>query len=514
MFKYLAVLLCLTIHWISEAQLTPGQYTLKKEVIGQRFNATEIYGKTFRFSHNFYDAFYDSTSNRLFFSTRAKDASGKVYSNIAFQYCLDVETDSILWTNEAHKFDITKTNDYLFFSNDEKTTRFNKRSGFEQYDYPSRIFFTDARNKLGFCFNKSGSVNGSENLKCIYLEDGNVKWMNTINRDFDWNEIKYLNDSILLIASGGLHGVNLKTGDTWSHPLITGDTQLKKFVFSPIAPESSTLGKDPFLSSPLENVVTQLSSNILIDQDRIYLAGKDNLICVNTKGELLWRYDLTANPASKSFLYINGNDLSLFNLGVASFKDRIIEYGKPFLTGLDKLTGKVSFNQSLSIFSSPVDFRIMDTTLFVATREKMYQFNIANGNMMYMLEFNEQQYGRFTGFIDGDKYYVEKEGFYVSLNFINDKSTYFKTDHGKVYGLEKNEILYEYQISELFELDKKTDRYRFLNKKDESYVVSPNWELLARLKTGSNVMQIKNKIYYPAERKLHIISLNDVSHEK
>jgi hypothetical protein len=485
-------------------------YSKKQTEIGSRTDLKPVQATTFSFSAPFYDAFYDSTTSRLFFSTRAKDPTGKVFSNNAFQYCLDVTNDSILWINDVKKYDISRINDYLFFSGEEKTSRFNKKSGFEQYEYPSKIVFTDAKNKIGLSFNKLNSINSVENLKCISLDDGNLKWSCDITRQFDWNEARYLNDSILLIAASGLHGVNIKNGTTWSHPLITGDDKMKKFVFSPITEESSTLGKASFVSSPLESVVTQISSNILVEEDRIYFAGKDKLICVNHSGKLIWSSDISVSPTGKSFLFINGNDISLFNLGVAAFKERIVDYGKPYLIGMNKMTGAVNFNQSLSIFNSPVDFKISNGTLFVSTREKMYQFNIANGDMLFMLEFNERQYGRFQGFVDGDNYFVEKEGFYVSLNFINDKSTYFMTDHGKIYGLEKNEIAYEYQVAELFELDKKYKNVRLLNQKDNTWVVSKNWELMAKLKTGTKVIIANNKLYYPVGRLLHVIRLNDL----
>lgn len=503
---------CLIVHLGAISQTN--FYTKKQNSIGQTNALVPISATTFSFGYSFYDALYDSTSKRLYFSTRAKDATGKVFTNTAYQFCLDVSNDSIVWTNEVHKFELSKINHYLFYSNETKTGRFNKRSGFEQYEYPSRIFFTDDATQLGLTYNNKGNADGEERLKCLQLEDGSLRWSSAISRAFDWNEVKYLNDSVLLVAASGIHGIHLRTGKTWSHPLITGDTNLKRMVFSPITPESSTLGKPPFLGSPLENVVTQLSSNILMDGNRIYYAGKDKLLCLDDKGQLLWSTDISVSPTSKSFLFINGNDLSLFNLGVASFKDRIIEYGKPYLIGMDKLSGKVNFNQSLSLFNSPVDFKIEANTLFVATREKMYQFNIANGDMMYMLEFNERQYGRFLGFVDGNSYCVEKEGFYVTLNFINDKSIYFKTDHGKVYGLEKNEIAYEYQISELFELDVKTKNYRLLNQKDDTYIVSSNWELVAKLKTGSKAMYLNDKLYYPVGRQLHVIKLNEIQHGK
>ncbi len=508
MFKYTSIF-CLIV-CLSWAQRPSNYYSKSQTVIGSKINQSPINATTFTFKNSIYDLFHDSLTNKLFFTTRAKDPTGKVYTNTAFQFCLDADSDSILWVNEARKFEITKTNDYLFFSSDEKTGRFNKRSGFEQYEYPSKIVFADAKNKIGLSFNKLNSINNTENLKCINLEDGNIKWSSDITRMFDWNEVKYLNDSILLIAASGLHGVNVKNGQTWSHNLITGDDKLRKFIFSPITAESSTLGKPSFVSSSLEYVATQISSNILVDGDYIYFAAKDKLICVNNSGKLIWSTDLSASPTSKSFLFINGNDLSLFNLGVASFKDRIIEYGKPYLIGMNKLTGSVNFNQMLSIYNSPVDFKIINGMLFVSTREKMYQFNISNGNMEFMLEFNEQQYGRFLGFVDGDDYYVEKEGFYVNLNFINDKSTYFKTDHGKVYGLEKNAIAYEYQISELYELDKRYKKLRFLNQKDDTYVVSANWELLAKFKTGTKCIFIKDKLYYPVGKQLHVIKLNDL----
>jgi hypothetical protein len=101
---------------------------------------------------------------------------------------------------------------------------------------------------------------------------------------------------------------------------------------------------------------------------------------------------------------------------------------------------------------------------------------------------------------------VEKEGYFVPLNFINDNVIYFKSSHGKVYGVEGGQIQYEYHESELYQYDTKLVGFRFIKQKFKSYILNANFELVAILDTQDPSFVIKDKLYYKSGRKLNVLS--------
>ena len=49
-----------------------------------------------------------------------------------------------------------------------------------------------------------------------------------LNGGCGWNDILYLNDSIVLIVAAGLHAINIKNGTGWDYIAITGKKGSKR----------------------------------------------------------------------------------------------------------------------------------------------------------------------------------------------------------------------------------------------------------------------------------------------
>src|SRR5690606_30323009 len=88
------------------------------------------------------------------------------------------------------------------------------------------------------------------------------------------------------------------------------------------------------------------------------------------------------------------------------------------------------------------------------------------------------KYGEFVEFINGDEYYVLKEGYFVPLNFINDNPIYFRADNNKIYGLMGEELTYEYHFTELYKLDRKYRNKTILTNPQKTLITNGIFELL------------------------------------
>lgn len=466
-----------------------------------------ITAKTFSLSAPLYDYQSDTASNQLIFSTRKKDPSGRLYINKGFIAGLNCATDSINWLYESLRFDLNLTGDFLLFSNEAKTSRYDKKHGFEVYDFRDRIVYAIPANSSGLTYDDPKKP---DELNCISLLNGAVYWKANLSHKEDWMDVKYLNDTTIIIAANGLHAINIHTGLLWSHPLVTAEKNQKTLVFSVVHKENVQKINSSHKTTKEDNLLTHLGSNILIDGDVVYFAGKEKIIAVKASGELLWELDLKELPISKMIVTKSGSAITLINLGLSQFKDNYVLYGKPFVMNIDANTGKINSQSKFTSSENLIDFLPQKQSYLLADKKNIIQTNSNNESFENLIPLDDHKYGRFVEFINGDEYYVEKEGYYVPLNFINDNVVYFKTENNKVYGVDKVDVQYEYHFTELFKRDKvykdKTVIFNFKN----TYVINKNFELLATLNLVEQSIVMKNKIYFFGGRLLNIVDLDDL----
>ncbi|MCW3077016.1 MAG: hypothetical protein JWO32_1625 [Bacteroidetes bacterium] len=468
---------------------------------------TTLTAKTYSFNLPLYKIVTDTVSGNLYISTRQKDAGDRFYTNKGYHLILN-KNDSACCVLEESKLDLTLAADYLLLSSDTKSARINRKFGYEQFEYPSKILYPILKNNSGLTYNPTTKVNGQVSLSCISLNDGSVLWSAPVNKEHDWNDIVFLNDSVLLLAAGGLHAINIQRGLAWSYSLTTHQRNSKPYIYSLLNPITAQKYFSQPYTSDEEGRVNQLASNILITDSLIYFASANKLIALNKTGKLIWEKNMSGYPMSKCVLQQHNNKLLLINLGVARYNENLVVYGNPFVCAFNKFSGDVimevknELKNLLDITDSQGSKLLADKNLIIeVTRDAQVKTRI---------DLTEEKFGNFLEFINGNTYFVEKEGFYVPLNFINDNVIYFKTDHGKVFGMSNNNVEYEYHFTELYQLNKKIDGKTLISQKNKSLLLSSNYEPLQIFNTGEKALFHNNKIYFPEGRLLYIMNVNEL----
>jgi outer membrane protein assembly factor BamB len=501
----------LLIAFLGQGQDLSKSYRVVTTDLGQLYDGSQITVKTYSFNYSIYNKQIDTVKKNIYFTVREKDASGKFYKNNGYQFAFDLNKDTIAWVNDVRKFDIAQDmHDDLMISSEVNTSRFNKTTGLEQYQHATRLVYSDEKYKIGLTYSIPVKPTDKKVLKGVNIETGAQLYTTDIPNDFDWVEAIKANDSILLISSSGLYGLNIRSGATWSLGDITGEKNKQKLIQSIMNPNAFRVRQTSFLASPFDDVISQVCSNILLSGENALFAGKNNLYSVNVNsGKTNWKLDISKYNVSKSALFVQNGKLYMLNLGVANFKENQIIYGAPFLMQVDLSSGAMNFNNPLPMFAYPVDFQIGSTDLVLAGRNNLYFINLSDGKFFNEIDVNELRYGNFSEFVSGNDYYVEKEGYFVPLNFINDNVVYFHSTHGKVYGVEGGRIQYEYHESELYKYDAKFSGFRLIEQKFKTYVLNQNFELVAVLDMEEPSTVVKDKLFFFSGRKLHILSANN-----
>ena len=466
-----------------------------------------IVAKTFNFNYPVYNYKLDTLTNQLIFSARQRgDAGGSLYLSRGFFGAISCPHDSINWVNESSLFDLNITGNNLLVSNDVKTVKYNKIHGYDEIRYDARIIHTSSKYNRGLMYSKTEE----DVVNCVSLAAGNITWSCTIPKNEDWVDTKQLNDSVLLIAANGLHAVNMKTGLQWSYPLSTSTKTNRSLIYS--AAKYLTIQKisSVIKTSKEENLVTQIASNILKDESMVYFASKEKLIAVTHAGKLVWQVDLKTYPVSKMFISKTDSTLILLNFGLATHSNNFVTWGKPFIITIDPATGRIMNQFDLSNIENLVDFVMTDKSVVFASKDGIQEAKPGSTSLKTVIALSEHKYGEFVEFINGSEYYIIKEGYFVPLNFINDNLIYFKTDNNKIYGIEGDNLLYEYHFTELFKLDKKLKDKTILINEDKTLIISNNFELLFTLNTTARSLVTKDRIYFVDQQKIHVLNVKDL----
>lgn len=466
-----------------------------------------IVARTFNLTYPFFDFEVDTLSNQLFFSARQQgESSNSSYLSRGLFAAISSVNDSVKWLNESSLFDVRVSGNNLLLSNDVKTVRYNKNHGYDELKYDSKIIFTVPKYNRGFMYDRTVD----NVLNCVNLSLGTTTWSCNIPKNEDWVDTQYLNDSTLLIAAAGLHAVNVKSGVQWSYPLQTAIKTNRSFVYS--LAKYLTIQKISSVTktSTEDNQVSQIASNILKDDNLIYFAAKEKLIAVTQSGKPAWEVDLRNYPTSKMFISKTDSALILVNFGLATHSNNFVTWGKPFILTIDPASGKILTQFDLSNIENLADFVKTDKSLIFAGKDGIQEARPGSTDLKTVVALSAHKYGQFVEFINGNEYYVLKEGYFVPLSFINDNLIYFRADNNKIYGLEGEELKYEYHYTELFKLDKKYKGKTILTNSEKTLITNNLFELLFTINLADKNVILNNRMYFLGNHKIHVIHMEDM----
>jgi hypothetical protein len=333
--------------------------------------------------------------------------------------------------------------------------------------------------------------NGRDELQCVSLENGATKWTGTLPSAGGICDIRKVNDSLWLVAASGLHAIDPMKGILWSLPQLTGyrtSDAPRKSSFN--VERWRAIGDARPVSS--EAGVTMLASNIVEQSGKIWFAGREKLVCCDMKGAQLWSYPLGNLPAARMFLYKTDSALFLLNTATAWQGSGPVAFGQPFVLRIDPLSGKETGKWEGELVEGLTDFLPMGRRLRVGTREAIFEAT-TSGNLN-TVSLMDPSYGQLVELVDGNRYHSLNEGYFVPLNAI-DKAIYYRSDNGKIYALERNNVKREYSGSTVYKLDNRHGKLNFLTNADRTLVTDDSFELLCSIRSGGRTYVGNEKLY-------------------
>lgn len=333
----------------------------------------------------------------------------------------DTHTGEFLYDLKLpYEYHIFHTKDFLLLNSNGMLTNYDVRTGEKQWTMEmktKRLLWNDEKYLL-----LTESLSDEQNysrLYCIEISSRKLLAATVVNL---WDGIEYIEateDGMLYIWSDELFKINLHDGKCNQIKTKTQVVSGKKlaaniglsmasvaanvasaamtgYIYVPIGQQSTSKGllcNNNITSSHISN----LSSQILTDQGRHYVADREYVRCLDSALQVIWETQLPQKRASMSSLKLTGDTLVMANLGMGllgGYTPRAT--GRPFVATFDRNDGHCIFYHELADERS-MHLQNMISEVQAISMDKDSLFIVSlNDSLVKTVRWNKSEQGDFV----------------------------------------------------------------------------------------------------------------------
>jgi len=492
----------ITIVLTLEALLLSGQSitTNLNVVVGKnRMTGKEIQATKYEFKDRIYKSRLDTTFQTLTLQLRQVKSNGKYYKNKGELAVLDLKSGEIKWSKDINYGNTTieQYEGVLFWNKGlGSTTRIELTTGKSLWTSNSIVFATIPYLNISLAY-KYNSVfqELSKNLSCIDLTTGRVLWERPVDRSYGWYGLENLSDTALIIKSSGLYQVNLKTGKGWNYDAKTGVKDYSKTVGVNAVGAVLGLLTGSFVVSTGHDLVSNLVSNLKMDNLYLYFASKDYLTCLSHEGVVKWTVALP-KETSHSTLLLDSTRVILINNGEAVYNGKRCNYGKPYIAVFDRESGTQNNLTLFDLDKNPLlNFIHGKDSLDLLFKDRSIRYSLNDG-YVNMTTYDSEEIGDLENTVEMFSTYIMLDSTFLSLHSVDSSAVYLMSNKEKVVKLNKNlgfdKII---PFDEIYSWRTESDKYSFLYHDKKIFVTENLNKVIAELNIGFNIFILDNKLY-------------------
>ena len=479
----------------------------------------EIIANEYIFPRRIHEIYVDTISGYATTQLRKLSRNGKILSDSGIILVYDIEKNDVKW---SQKIDFSKSylnqyNQLIMQSKGNKLISLNIENGNKLWECKNDFYYVNQKKGIAIGYKNSGLAGSNHLLEGISLKNGNTIWKRELKREYGWNKKIQLNDSTLLVASAGLHTINIFNGSGWDYETITGKKDYSETIAKNTAGIVLGVLTGTYVTSSGPNVVSDVVSNIIIDSANFYIASKEKISQVDRQsGKINWSTNLPEDLTSKSNIFKNDSTLYLINSGFAYWGRKKIDFGQPFIMGLNINTGNELIFSTISDKKDfLLDFKVDNITVSMIFKDRMVIHSLKDGSILKSNTFNADKLGDLKFFVSSSIYIKNKDLFFENL-VLSDSSKYcIQTNKGKTLVLDSElNIINQLEFNQLYFNYGNYKDLVFLGNDDETIVLDKNNEEIANLKVSFDSLILGGKLYYFNNEKLVVVDLTNITEQK
>ena len=527
--KYLYLLLVLLVRNVTEGDAQ----IFVKDTVGVRIDSTAIIGECIDFPCWIQSVSADSTGTFLLVQGRDLNKKETSVKNTGDIWMISLSEKKVLWQRSINYFaqEAKLTDQGVSLTSKDKYFLLDLRTGTEIWAGKKMVPYSVNAADDRLLAYKGSVMNGiTKQLQGYDLLTGNMLWKREISHRYGWNESLMLDDSTRLIVSDGLHTVNMSDGSGQSFPMKTGVDDYRSAAaigaLGLVAGALTGVGFFPYGN----NVVVDLVSNVLPDDSLLYVANREQLLCLDRQLDMKWGYPIPESTGSNSTLFFYEDRLYMVNHGFG-YRDNLRNHtysyaknnlrakiGKPFIASFEKESGRNIDFRFLSEKKEMIeDFRIdRENKCAVVLFEVRMMVAPFGSDSVKVHQWNVEECGKIIGILKRPFYLEDKNGsgFKKYNETLGDPTYYIYTDKGKVFDVDlslnilKSFLFAEIGIYELLENGSAMVHYG-----NNVLLLNPEGVKKAALRVSSDWFSVGEKIYaFGSDRKriVEVLGIEDL----
>ncbi|MDR1004675.1 MAG: hypothetical protein LBL97_06700 [Prevotellaceae bacterium] len=299
--------------------------------------------------------------------------------------------------------------------------------------YP--VYLSDS---LGIMMGYDGGPQ-SKALRAMSLRYGSNLWRLKVSHEHGWNEVAPLNNGVSLIVADDLHKIDFINGTLQTYEGKTGVHDTRAILFQSLAALAgvglsiAVGGVGAYFVPTGNNVITGLTSNILVDDSCYFWADRNHIARLDTALHAIWQTPITDVKAATSRLFRQDDKLYMINYGFGMAGRSRRKYGRPFIACYDANSGEELFFNRLSTKKDQIeDVLRTDDALFLLFDDGMAYQSLTD-SVVNITSWNTDDHGMLQGLLPPYCYVANEDTTAFELLVPEHGNCLVYTNRGEVF---------------------------------------------------------------------------------
>jgi outer membrane protein assembly factor BamB len=469
----------------------------------------EIPTDVFEFSNRIHHSYLDTTSGLFTLQFRDTTDNGKWLKNKGRVIVFDPDSSNILWDyNMPYKrISYMQHHSTLIEYTQNGGKIIDLDTGRAEKNIRYYVYHIDRDRDIGMGYRIS-SLRKQNRLYGFNMSDGDELWERTVDRDYDWSNVMFVNDTTTVLVAGGIHTIDPRDGSGWSYDSRTGKKDYTRAVAGTLLGVASGLLTGNYVVSTGYDLIADMVSNVLIDENSYTLATAEEVVKLDTRGDVLWSQPISKDNASQSFIWEDADTIFMLNAGFAYrgyFKKPI---GKPFISAYNKETGEELFKTFINSSDDEDfvrDYKISGDSMYTVFENRLEQYSLVDGALKETVDTQTFDMGELGGFIGFQAFRKEGENVYYSISSMDVNNHYLITGSEQILVLDREfELLETIQFDDLYLLTMGNEEFALITDYAEtrSILLDSGMMPLAEIDAAGEAFMDGSNLYVVGENRL------------
>lgn len=456
--------------------------------------------------------YWDGVSENLLLELSGPDRKGPALLNEKILNMIDLKAKEVKWTRKEsnNTSELKQHGNHYFLADKKKNQSLDPETGNTLWESKCDFYFIDPFLNIGVGYPVQSTSN---KLSAIDLSNGRLLWEKKIDRSYGWDDAYMLNDSILLIAVNGVHAIDLRNGREWNYKAKTAKKEIGKMIainFLGILVGALT---DSYFYQSQADVVSNMTSNMLIDpDDNVLHASRDMISRIDTWGNIIWSKPLPEKLASSSSLFLIDSVVYLINRGYALYNGEFSMIGDPYFAAFNLEDGNRFYLKKIPEKKEFIrHYQVIGDMLFILFEDKIDTYRLSDGSFIKETKLALQNKEELDVFMQPEGIYLKQnDTLFTDLAVDFGNYNLIKTTVGRVFVMNDSlETFITLDKEELFYKIIDNPHYTLISQNESDYVVLDASDHAQASFTGSaNMFLLNNKICFFNDHTLYEIDLD------